>query len=160
MLALRLKTPDELKLKVDKLPVAFRIFAPLAIVRLPLPFCVQLPKLGQTLPLTAMLTLLFSSAAEMIFAVAASIVKSMGSKSQVPALPLLALVLMMAFGARMTVPLELVSTKPPLPDTAPPIALRLPAILVFRADQIAMMPPLPLWVADASMLAPCSTVTV
>ena len=92
---------------------------------------------------TAIVTLLLASTAEMRFAVVASIVRSIGSKSQVPALPLVALVLMLAVGARLTIPLELVSIKPPLPDKEPPIDLRMPATVVFTSDQMAMAPPLP-----------------
>ena len=160
ILAFKLNMPDEDKVKVDKLPAAFRIFAPLAMVKLPLPFCVQPPKLGQTLPLTSRVTLLFSSAPEIILAAAKSITKSMGSKSQLPFLPLGALVFTIAFGASVTVPLELVSTKPPLPEIAPPMALSVPATEVCTLDQIAMMPPLPFWVADTSIFAPSATVTV
>ena len=109
---------------------------------------------------TAIVTLLLASTAEMRFAVVASIVRSIGSKSQVPALPLVALVLMLAVGARLTIPLELVSIKPPLPDKEPPIDLRMPATVVFTSDQMAMAPPLPELVDEVSIKASCSMVTV
>ena len=92
---------------------------------------------------TAIVTLLLAKTVEMRLAVEASIVRSMGSKSQVPALPLVAEVLIWAWGASATVPLELVSMKPPLPEIDPPIDLRMPATVVLSSDQIAIVPPLP-----------------
>ena len=96
----------------------------------------------------------------MRLAVEASIVRSMGSKSQVPALPLVAEVLIWAWGASATVPLELVSMKPPLPEIDPPIDLRMPATVVLSSDQMAIVPPLPVFVAEVSTRAFCSTLTV
>jgi len=126
--------------------------APLAIVKLELalllpgPLWVQEP-IGQELVLlvTAIVTLLLARIWESRFAVDASIAKSTGSRSQVPALPvaLLALVLICAVGARLTCPLELVSINPPLPVSAPPMDLRMPATVVCTWDQMAMAPPLP-----------------
>ena len=109
-----------------------------------------------------MVTLLLARTADIRLAVVVSIVRSMGSRSQVPALPvrLLALVLMLTVGARLTVPLELVSIKPPLPESAPPMDLRMPATVVLTSDQIAMAPPLPVWVDDVSIKALSSMVTV
>ena len=57
-------------------------------------------------------------------------------------------------------PLELVSIKPPLPESVPPMDLRMPATVVFTSDQIAMAPPLPVWVDEVSIKASCSMVTV
>ena len=48
---------------------------------------------------------------------------------------------------------------PPFPDTRPPVALRLPAILVLEVDQIWMLPPLPTLVADTSTKALVATLT-
>ena len=164
MLAFRLKMPEEFRVKVVILPPAFRMSAPLAIVRLPEPFCVQPPRLGHAVVLafTSIVTLLLLSAAEITFAAALSIVRSIGSKSQVPDLPvlLLAAVFTLTVGASATAPLELVSIKPPLPDKAPPMDLRMPATVVLTSDQIAIEPPLPDWVAEVSIKAPCSIVTV
>jgi hypothetical protein len=109
---------------------------------------------------TSIVTLLFARTADIRFAVVASIVRSIGSRSQVPALPLVALVLMLAVGARLTAPLELVSIKPPLPDKDPPIDLRMPATVVFTSDQIAMAPPLPVLVDEVSIKAFSSMMTV
>ena len=109
---------------------------------------------------TAIVTLLLAKTAEMRFAVEASIVRSIGSKSQVPELPLLALVLIWAWGASATVPLELVSIKPPLPEIDPPIDLRMPATVVLSSDQMAILPPLPALVAEVSTSAFSWMVTV
>ena len=164
MLAFRLKIPEEFRVKVVILPPAFRMSAPLAIVRLPAPFCVQPPRLGQAVVLafTSIVTLLLLSAAEMTLAAVLSIVRSIGSRSQVPALPILlfAAVFTLTVGASATVPLELVSTKPPLPESVPPVDFRIPPTVVLISDQIAIVPPLPALVADVSMTASFSTVTV
>ena len=90
-----------------------------------------------------MLTLLFASAREITFAADASMIRSIGSKNHSPDLPLAALVSTLSCGAKLTCPFELVSTKPPLPDSAPPIALSVPATVVFNCDQIAIEPALP-----------------
>ena len=63
-------------------------------------------------------------------------------------------------GAKLTIPLELVSIKPPLPEIAPPMDLRMPATVVCTWDQMAIAPPLPDWVADVSISAFSSMVTV
>ena len=92
MLAFKSKMPEEMRRKVDAVVPALRMSAPLAMVKLPEPSWVQLPRLGQTLPLTSIVTLLFSSAAEMTFAAPASITKSIGSSNHNPVLPFGALV--------------------------------------------------------------------
>ena len=115
ILALRLKTPDAVRVKVVKLPDCLMMSAPLAMVRLPEPFWVQLPKLGQVLPATVMLTLLLTKAAEIKAELAPSMVKSIGSTYHNPALPLLELVSIDRLLPRETSPAELVSIKPPLP---------------------------------------------
>ena len=143
MSAFKLKIPDDVNVNVVCVRPCFRIFAPLAIVRLPLPACVQPPRLGQTLPFTAMLTLLFARASEMTFAADASMIKSIGSRNHKPDLPFAALVSTTNFGARLTIPFELVSINPPLPFIAPPIALSVPATVVLTCDQIAIDPALP-----------------
>ena len=43
---------------------------------------------------------------------------------------------------------------PPLPDMAPPLALKVPATVVLLFDQTSMVPPLPFRVAEASTNAP------
>ena len=152
--------PDEVSVNVVGVRPCFKMFAPLAIVSAPLPACVQLPRLGQILPFTAMLTLLFASASEMTFAADASMIRSIGSKNHKPDLPFAALVSTTNFGARFTAPLELVSTNPPLPPSTPPIALSVPATVVLTCDQMAIEPALPFCVAETSITAPCFTVTV
>ena len=48
---------------------------------------------------------------------------------------------------------------PPLPDMAPPLALKVPATVVLLFDQTSMDPPLPLRVAEASTNAPSAMLT-
>ena len=158
--AFKLKIPDDVNVNVVGVRPCFRIFAPLAMVRAPLPACVQLPRLGQTLPFTAILTLLLASASEMTLAADASMMRSIGSKNHKPERPFAALVSTTIFGATFTVPLELVSTNPPLPLIAPPFAFSVPATVVFTCDQIAIDPALPFCVAETSITAPSFTVTV
>ncbi|CAM3795092.1 hypothetical protein POBR111598_10075 [Polynucleobacter brandtiae] len=168
MLALRSNIPEEMSFKVVSVLPCFKMSAPLAIVKLPLPFCVQLPRLGQTLPLTSMVTLLLLNAAEIILDASESIMRSMGSKSHKPDLPLVfvalgvadALVSTETFLPRTTLPLELVSIKPPLPPSAPPTALSIPLTVVLISDQITILPALPSCIADALTMAFSATVTV
>ena len=83
------------------------------------------------------------------------IVMSVGSSSSVPVLPCAAEVLTVP--ANASVPLLDVSTKPPSPPKAPPLAEMLPAKRVWPSAQTATLPPLPLLTASALMMALWST---
>ena len=48
------------------------------------------------------------------------------------------------------------STKPPLPPFGPPLAEILPAMLVAASERTTTLPPLPLSVASALMVAPAA----
>ena len=160
MFALRLKMPDEFKVKVVSVAPCLRISAPLAIVKLPLPFWAHEPIDGQTLPFTAIVTLLFDSAAEIIFAALESIIKSIGSKNQRPDFPLEAPASTANVLPTTTLPLELVSINPPLPPSRPPTAFSTPSTAVFTSDQIRIFPAFPWPSAETFTSALASTVTV
>ena len=92
----------------------------------------------------------------------AATVKSVGSSSHVPASPLAAEVFTRVLASIFNV-LALVSTKPPLPESLPPRALRLPLTVVrlsgfARSAITTTSPPSPFAPASAWMLPLCSMV--
>ena len=81
----------------------------------------------------------------------AAIVKSVGSSNHVPAFPYGASVLTRVL-SEIDRCLPEVSMNPPLPEVAPPRAVRMPATDVSPSDQTAILPPLPELIASALML--------
>ena len=94
------------------------------------------------------------SAVLMLVAAALSMIRSKGSSSQVPPLPLAAAVLTVA--PEMLRWWPEVSTKPPSPPWAPPLAVMVPTTWVVWAMTLTE-PPLPRSVAEASRVAPLSS---
>lgn len=111
-------------------------------------------------PSTATVTFALVKADDNAVAIEESMVSPSGSSNQLPFLPAGADALTVVVGATTSLRRELVSTVPPLPPSAPPVALKLPATLVCSLDQTLISPPLPLWVDDTSTVAPTATVTV
>ena len=94
----------------------------------------------------------------MATAAAESIVKSYGSSSHNPDRP---------YGADVSTRAPVkssvwpeVSTKPPLPPSAPPVAMMVPLKVVAPSDHTTTLPPSPAPVADALIVVAASTVTV
>lgn len=75
-----------------------------------------------------------------------------GSSSQVPVLPFAAEVTTDTSGLICRLPPE-VSTKPPLPPSEPPFALKVPASVVVPSDAMMISPPLPRVTASAVIVA-------
>ena len=98
--------PDEEELAID---------TPAAMVRL---------------PETATVTLALPSAEEMALAKPASTTRLSGSSIQLPARPARAATLTIAVCKIDSLPVELVSTEPPLPPKRPPVAISEPATVV------------------------------
>ena len=137
-------------------PVAFRV----KVVAAPFVGAIDAPAATVKSPLTSMVTFDVANALEMALAVEALMVIPSGSKSQLPALPNLAVTSTTVDLRISRIPDELVSTKPPLPPKAPPWALKVPATTVLMLDQMLISPPLPFCVDEASTVAPASTVVV
>ena len=92
----------------------------------------------------------------MVLAAASSTVKSVGSKSQVPGRPRVALAVTLAVSTSRLCPE--VSIRPPSPPVLPPFALAVPRNVVFW-ELTTICPPLPDWPADAFRLLLASTET-
>ena len=137
-------------------PVAFKV----RVVAAPLVGAIDAPAATVKSPLTSMVTFEVAKALEIALAVEALMVIPSGSKSQLPALPSLAVTSTTVDLRISKIPDELVSTKPPLPPKDPPWALKVPATMVLMDDQMLMSPPLPLLVEEASTTAPACTVVV
>jgi hypothetical protein len=111
------------------------------------------------LPVTATVTLALPSAEEIALAKPASTTRFSGSSIQLPARPAGAATLTVAVCKIDSTPTALVSTEPPLPPKRPPVAINVPATVVWRVDQILISPPLPRSVDDTSTIAPTCTMT-
>ena len=132
-----------LALELDPTAAAKSIVVPAAIVKS---------------PDTTIVTLAVARALVTALAIAPSIVNDSGSSNHCPAFPNRALTFTEAVCPIFKMPIELVSTFPPLPPNLPPWALMTPATFVWRNDQILISPPWPLWIDDASTKEPNSSV--
>ena len=155
---------------VTKLPSSLVMMLPLLVIA-PVALSVKVvaaPLLGAITasaakvksPFTSIVTFETAKAAEIASAVEAPITMSSGSSNQVPMRPRAAVTSTMVVRRISSTNVALVSIKPPLPPALPPWALKVPATVVFRLDQMLISPPLPLWVDEASTTACSATVTV